>query len=176
MTLVEARKLAQKALDLGWNGNLPVNPVHIANAIRVRVKRSDGEKELVDVIVRRATGGELQGASSKAFVERTEKGLQYVILFNDDEIIYRNRFAIAHELGHVMLGHLSEDSEPLIHHVYANDTRENQLANEFALALILPDKMVRWLFPGAKTIQEFAEAFGISTSAATTRVKQLGML
>ena len=176
MNPVEARKLAQKALDLGWNGNLPVNPVHIANAIQVRVKRSNGEKELVEVCVRRTSGEELQGASSKAFVERADSGLRYVILFNDDEIIYRNRFAIAHELGHIMLGHLTEDSDPLVHRVYSNDTREDQLANAFALALILPDRMVRWLFPGAKTIQEFAEAFGISTSAATARVKQLGIL
>lgn len=176
MTTNTARNLAQRSLDVAWDGRLPVDPVRLASNLVVSLKRSDGEKEKVGIVIRQAPGSEMENASSKAFIERTEKGLQYVIVFNKDEISYRNRFAVAHELGHLILGHLGEDSVALIHHDFSGNSRENELANAFALALLLPEKMVRWLFPAAKTIQEFALAFGISTQAATARVKELRML
>lgn len=176
MTVKNARNLAQRSLDLAWDGRLPVNPVHLANNLVVSLKRSDGEKEKIGVVIRQASNKEMEGASSKAFIERTEQGRQYVIVFNKDEISYRNRFAVAHELGHLLLGHISEDSGPLVHHDFSETTPQQEFANAFALTLLLPEKMVRWLFPAAKTIQEFAMAFGISTQAATARVKELRML
>lgn len=176
MTIMNARNLAQRSLDVAWDGRLPVDPEALASNLVVRLKRSDGEVESIGIVVRQAPGTEMQDASSKAFIERTEIGRQYVIVYNKDEITYRNRFAVAHELGHLVLGHLKESSDTLIHHDFTESTREKELANAFALSLLLPEKMVRWLFPAAKTIQEFAMAFGISIQAATDRVKQLRLL
>jgi Zn-dependent peptidase ImmA (M78 family) len=176
MTVKNARNIAQRSLDLGWDGSLPVDPVRLASRLVVRLKRSDGEMERVAIVVRQAPGVEMQGASSKASIERTEQGLQYVIVFNKDEISYRNRFAVAHELAHLMLGHMTEGSAPLIHHSYSGGTRVDDLANAFATTLLLPEKMARFLFPSAKSIQQFATAFGVANEAAIARVKELRLL
>jgi Zn-dependent peptidase ImmA (M78 family) len=176
MTFNKARNIAQKALDLVWDGRLPVDPASIANKLTVRLARTGGEHEEVAVIVRGQSNAQLGGASSKAFVERTDHGLQCTIIFNKDEVTERNRFAVAHELGQLILGYITEGAAPLVHHTYTGDTREDELSNKFALALLLPEKITVTLFPSAKTIQEFATAFGVSTTATIVRVKELGLL
>jgi Zn-dependent peptidase ImmA (M78 family) len=176
MTTRNARNLAQQVLDLAWDGNLPVNPVRLASELTVMLKRSDGQKKKVGIVVRHQSNNELKGASSKGFVEKKDADLQYVISYNQDEVIFRNRFAVAHELGHLVLGYVTEGSDHLAHHTYNGDKPEDDMANKFALALLLPEKITRTLFPAAKTIQEFATAFGVSTTAAATRVRELGLL
>jgi Zn-dependent peptidase ImmA (M78 family) len=37
------------------------------------------------------------------------KGDKYVIVYDDEDIITKRRFSIAHELGHIFLGHLTTD-------------------------------------------------------------------
>lgn len=176
MTTQNARDFAQQVLDLAWDGRLPVDPIDLAAKLTVRLTRSNGQKEKIGIVIRKQSNDQMNGASSKAFVEKTDAGLQYVIIFNNDEISYRNRFVIAHELGHLILGNITEDSAPLVHHAYNGDKPEDDMANKFALALLLPEKITRTLFPAAKTIQQFATAFGVSTTAATTRVKELRLL
>jgi Zn-dependent peptidase ImmA (M78 family) len=178
MTHKGARNIAQKALDLAWDGHLPVDPVRLGKNLTIRLKRveREGEAEEVAVTFREQSNEQLNGASSKAFVERTEQGLRCEIAYNQDEIIYRNRFAVAHELGLLIMGYITEGAEPIVHHTYSSDTRENELATKFALALLMPEKITCKLFPSARTIQEFAEAFGVSNAAAIARVKELGLL
>ncbi|UQA87518.1 ImmA/IrrE family metallo-endopeptidase [Gardnerella swidsinskii] len=118
-----------------------------------------------------------------------------VISINKFEPDYRQRFTIAHELGHIILGHegisyrFSDTSN------YKNTiARMNEVAaNKFAAELIMPEKLVKLVLIdsiqelGFSIHQKFDEndinqlvdlssnKMGVSTQALNYRIKNLGV-
>jgi hypothetical protein len=89
----------------------------------------------------------------------------HVILFHSGmEGRPRLRFTLAHELGHIYLGH--ED----------DGLRQEREANRFAAALLIPPVLARELLKrsgGALTADDLAAVFGISRTAAALRLTSL---
>lgn len=88
-----------------------------------------------------------------------------LILYNEDiESNERKRFTIAHEIGHVVLGH--------IEHCEKNE-RE---ADAFAAQLLLPHCILEELVRAGKKINEsyLKQKFGLSNEAAHISMKQVG--
>ena len=107
---------------------------------------------------------------------------KYTIYVNEEEAAERQRFTMAHELGHYWL-HLRDQRQ----HVGFKDSRDNisrafrrsdaplspmeTEANQFAAALLMPTKLVRayrYLDPAA-----LAKRFGVSTQAMDIRLRSL---
>jgi Zn-dependent peptidase ImmA (M78 family) len=111
-----------------------------------------------------------------------------IILINKDHAPHRQRFSIAHELGHFQLHHVSG-----IIHVdkksYYRDAKSSEgldeieiAANKFAAALLMPEEFVRrelekhedFIDLNEDIIAELAQKFEVSATAMGFRIQNLG--
>lgn len=172
----KAVEFAKQALQLAWDGNLPVTPQTIAQALVVHKKNeATGAIENLPIRVRPLNSLALGSASGQASLENTDEGLVFYCDYNADEISYRNRFTIAHELGHVLLRHVHEGKKQLRDTTFGNSDPIERAANTFAAELIMPEQKVRELFRGATSVQQLSEAFGVSNAAMSYRLQNLGL-
>jgi Zn-dependent peptidase ImmA (M78 family) len=111
-----------------------------------------------------------------------------IILINKDHAPHRQRFSIAHELGHLQLHHISG-----IIHVdkksYYRDPKSGEgldeveiAANKFAAALLMPEDFVRrelekyedFIDINEDIVAELAEKVNVSATAMGFRIQNLG--
>ena len=154
-------KLVQGILLRHWNGILPVDVMFIAEKRGCRVRL-------------------IEGLSYNGEVCRVDGGYEIRCKADDHEV--RRRFTIAHELGHVELGHLNGREKCL------RDTRESYVigtdkliereANHFAAALLMPAQAVRAVVAEMRNpnIERMARLFKVSRIAMGIRLKQLGII
>lgn len=162
---------ASALLDRFWNGVLPIQPRAIAEALGIQVvplSKND---------VASGLSGALHWHPSH---DSPEKVLY--CRFNQNETQERQRFTIAHELGHYASGHLNngkvlfrDTTDVFTKRVY--DPQEAE-ANRFAAALLMPEALVRSSIErdGITTIQQLAKRFHVSESAMRWRLVNLGLL
>jgi len=102
------------------------------------------------------------------------------IIVNSAESNVRKNFTIAHELGHYLLGHLSDpDYDVLYRQPIGNipNTPLEQEANCFAANLLVPENLLKDCisrFPFA-TNQQLANLFGVSVDVIGYRRHDLGI-
>ena len=93
------------------------------------------------------------------------RGSTYIILTDEHTAANRKNWTLAHEVGHVVLGHIKDES------------CEERQANGFASELLLPELVVLEL---QRKLQrplcedELSRLFGVSKSAAGVRLRQIG--
>jgi len=93
----------------------------------------------------------------------------------------RDRFTIAHEIGHYILHYLwpkrrGENIGPLQAARYGTGRVEYE-ANWFAAGFLMPEDLFRESFEKCDgDLVEIADMFGVSVSAATTRAKALNLI
>jgi Zn-dependent peptidase ImmA (M78 family) len=111
-----------------------------------------------------------------------------IILINNNHVPHRQRFSIAHELGHFQLHHISG-----IIHVdkksYYRDERSSEgldeieiAANKFAAALLMPEEFVRqelakhedFIDLNEDLVVSLARKFDVSATAMGFRIQNLG--
>jgi Zn-dependent peptidase ImmA (M78 family) len=111
-----------------------------------------------------------------------------IILINKDHAPHRQRFSLAHELGHFQLHHISG-----IIHVdkksYYRDAKSSEgldeieiAANKFAAALLMPEEFVRqelekhedFIDLNEDIVAELARKFEVSATAMGFRIQNLG--
>ena len=100
---------------------------------------------------------------------------QHIIFVNENDAPTRQRFTIAHELGHLAL-HESEgsmvDFRNQMHHV-GSSTKEVE-ANAFAADLLMPiDKFVKAYEKYKEYISLIYSMFNVSVAAVQVRIKNL---
>lgn len=107
----------------------------------------------------------------------------FEILVNANDTRTRQRFTIAHELGHYFLHReLLEGNNDLhvdIMYRMITDEKEREREKEadyFAGALLMNRILVENLYKEKRTITELAELFDVSVSAMTVRLDILGLL
>lgn len=83
----------------------------------------------------------------------------------------RDRFTIAHELGHYFL-HAAQGSRPIIAYRRGTDRCEWE-ANWFAASLLMPPREFRDAWGEHKDREVLASLFGVSSEAAEIRLKTL---
>lgn len=95
---------------------------------------------------------------------------QYIIFINKNISIRRQRFTAAHELGHIVLGHIGKftltNREPS-----ENDNPTEQAANVFAVRLLAP-ACVLWGL-GVTSAEQIAKVCDISMQSAEFRMKRM---
>lgn len=106
-------------------------------------------------------------------------GARVVLWVNGTHAAVRQRFTLAHELGHVRCGHDADVPVDTIETMggKTTDSREIQ-ANAFAAELLAPAEGVGDLVDGEPSLENvvlIAAHFGISTIAALYRLNSLGL-
>lgn len=128
-----------------------VDPFAIARSLGVRVDRVSGPEDWA---------GDVDSSTREA-----------IIRYNADHAPARQRFTVAHELGHLLLhppGRRYRDPVSS----QGIDLAEIQ-ANNFAAGLLMPSWMINAVAPG-KSVLALADIFAVSEQAMQIRLKTLG--
>lgn len=100
----------------------------------------------------------------------------WVIRVNKSQNIRRQRFTIAHELGHYMMHRNKSESftDEIFFRTEKKDIIEYR-ANEFASQLLMPEEKVKQAITnGCRNLGKLAERFNVSSVAMKVRVQELG--
>ncbi|MBY6206900.1 MULTISPECIES: ImmA/IrrE family metallo-endopeptidase [Halomonas] len=166
MTTSTAAKKARRALDLVWDEQLPVNPTEIAHRL---------------IVTKDKHPIKMKGRAGMAYSGQARFDTQleaFVCEYNLNEVSFRQRFTQAHELGHVILGHVNDGREPKRDTNFEVSTRDPDeiAANRFAAELLMPEDYVRTAVKREFDIKKLARLFDVSTTAMRFRLKNLGIL
>lgn len=108
---------------------------------------------------------------------------EVIIEYNDTLHPNRQRFTIAHELGHYFAGHLDETGKTLFRDPMKNFSLDNYdplevEANKLAAEILMPEDKISFLIEELKynTIDDLAQALVVSPAAMTYRLKNLGYI
>jgi len=115
------------------------------------------------------------------YIEKLENG-KVIIYYNPLHHENRQRFTIAHELAHFLLGHLDEN-----HKLYRDTTKNFRSdmydlkeinANKMAASILMPEKTIRYLIftKGITSIKELAKIMKVSELAMKYRLQNLGLI
>ena len=118
--------------------------------------------------------------AARVFENGRESGT-FTIQISRGDPARRQKFSLAHEIAHIILHNINET--PLVEYRkpildYADPTllyKETQ-ANAFAAALLIPQAQARDVWLHVDDIDDFAELFEVSRSAAYNRLSNLGLL
>ena len=153
---------AKEVLDSHWDGTLPVPLIAIANAMGIRVFKNPS-----------------LGYSGKVYLD--DQGVPRIV-YDSSEPAVRQRYTIAHEIGHVALGHLSSGGVEFRDEAekFFSTVREPKevSANKFAARLLMPAERVRTAFlkMADLSIEDMAAMFNVSTAAMRYRLINLGLI
>lgn len=104
------------------------------------------------------------------------QGNHWLIKVNKMHSKSRQRFTIAHELGHFVY-HKNDEQKFVDTTFFRGMTMDNleYTANRFASELLMPENQVRNLIEkdNVRSVAELAKKFGVSSSAMLYRVKEL---
>ena len=110
---------------------------------------------------------------------------EYVVFSNSSVIRSREIFTVAHEIGHIRLGHLGTRQRMITDHDHDIDSRSEQEkeANYFAACLLMPQddlrKFMRGMDTGNLTPLEIAKimgVFGVSFDTVINRLKNTDII
>ena len=96
------------------------------------------------------------------------------IIYDDTNTKQRSRFTIAHELGHIFLGHSFTDSGVFRTVGTTNKPEEEQAADMFAIRFLAPACVLKGL--DLHTAKEISDACCISMQAAQYRANRMKIL
>lgn len=111
-------------------------------------------------VARELTGG-ISGDGFTVTVPRPA-GVVHLVLYNADIPLTRRRFTLAHELGHIYLGHEDDADE--------QEREADRFAAQLLMPRILVDQLVR-LWGKNLPAEELAAVFGVSHAAAKNRLR-----
>ena len=108
----------------------------------------------------------------------------FVVGVNSSHHPHRQRFSIAHEIGHYMLGHYRDnfvDNEDISEGRYDPfDTEHNKVqeqeANYFAGELLMPSDMLKRDFDKLRNVEEIAKLYNVSKEALWIRLLKLKLV
>jgi len=149
------RLAAQEILDKYWNKSFPVDAVRIARDMGIIVRSIPPHES------------DLSGR-----YEPAKMGQPATIYVNLSDSYYRQRFTVAHELGHHVLHGESNFRDP-VHQPPGVFPAEIE-ANNFAAAILMPEYHIRRYFDGGISTEKLCKTFGVSKSALGWRLMNLG--
>ncbi len=153
---------ARNVLARHWDGQLPINLERMCASLGVDLSPRGGFSDA--------------GYPYSGFFKR-ENG-RAIVEFNQTESHARQRFTIAHELGHFALGHPNapRGDLPANFGSAVGDPRE-RAANQFAAELLMPAAAVRTLVESGRFsgVGELAAVFDVSKVAMSYRMSNLGL-
>ena len=154
-TYTGIRDSAWKCL-LDFNvSSLPVDVLAIAHAANVRVVRNSLANRLED------------GEKGKAFTN----GHDWIIVYDDTQPVDVCRFTLAHELGHVFLGHDLKYAKYAGIQEFVGKGKSEKQADAFATRLLCPACILHSL--GLTTAEQIAITCRVPLDMATLRADRM---
>jgi Zn-dependent peptidase ImmA (M78 family) len=158
--LTEAR---HAALGLLKSAKITVAPVQI-NDIYQHVKKTLGV--MIVGVEESAIGAKIDA------VTKPGDGKDVFIIYNKARHANRIRFSVAHELGHLHLGHVHGSSSIEI----GSDNYDEIEANTFAAYLLMNPAMMRKdIKSGIKDVETLAKRYQVSTDAMWWHLDKAGL-
>lgn len=150
---------ARDILANNWNKKIPVDLISIAAGLGVGVQADP-----------------LNSTISGHYLPQGGYNGSPLITYNPFEHPVRQRFTIAHELGHHALGHGERDRDtPESFYSGVHDPIE-QAANQFAAEILMPADTVHMLIRtrGISDVETLSSLFWVSRAAMKYRLRNLG--
>lgn len=155
MYLQTEEKAADDVLSAHWNRRLPIDPDAIAQHMGAQITAFFGPES-----------GYL----------RIENG-RVEIGVNRIEPLARQRFTVAHEIGHWVMGHGNSFRDPAANFSSSANSFLERQANTFAACLLMPRSAVLQLaHTKNQLVDDMARAFSVSRIAMEYRLKNLGLI
>lgn len=145
----------QALLDLNVT-ELPVSVNRIAKQLDIKIIKNSQIHKL--------------GNNQRGFT--AYDGQNWYIIFDDTESVPVCRFTVAHELGHILLGHMLTDK--VKYRTFEKRDEEEQAADMFAARLLAPACVLHEL--QALTIEQIQQVCNISYTAAKNRAERMQVL
>lgn len=96
------------------------------------------------------------------------------IIYNNDKPVVRKRFSVAHEIGHLFLGHLHGGSSSDIN---AEKNFDEIEANAFAAHILIPPILLgRDIKGGNKDVEKLAKKYNVSVDAMWLQIRNSGLV
>ncbi len=133
-------------------GKIPIDVIDIAKQLGYKVFEFDFSNNNISGVI-----------------DKEEKS----ITINKSQSYKRKLFTIAHEIGHLCLGHKAVVDYRLF---TSNYDREEYQANLFASMLIMPKEEVAKAWRKHKNLEKLSDKFEVSKSAVAIRLLNLGLL
>lgn len=156
-----AERDAQHLLDRLGMTEIPVDPIKVARALGIKVWTSDLDPDVAGVLVKR------KGSAPEIYISAADH-------------INRQRFTVAHEVGHYVERAAKGEAQDPVNYVDYRDAVSSQgsspaemYANGFAAALLMPAAWVRKLRASYADAEEMARQFGVSPAAMRHRLRNL---
>ena len=129
------------------------------------IKLKDIAKQIPDLVI---DGEELEDDISG--MQATYKGISF-IRYNTNHSTKRNRFTVAHELGHAVLAHTIECNRGQFNSKVPLEIE----ANQFAAELLIPLSMLKDAVYTNSTVDLLAKAFWVSKDSMGWRVMETNL-
>lgn len=148
---------AEDVLSNYWNNSIPVDPIVIAQRMGATVYSSKSIDYTGEFFFH-------EGAPT--------------IVYKPSGNTRRDRFTVAHELGHFALGHDNAHRDTLASFNTTNFDPAERNANRFAAELLMPEKVVWFAIQSTdlSTVEELCDYFDVSGMAMRIRLQNLGIL
>lgn len=154
--------IASEILRRHWGLELPIRVDLIAHRMGVLLFPQD-----------------MPSAFSGHFYSETDpdnKSKRPAIIFNSKDPTVRQRFTIAHELGHYVLGHGTSPRDAFDDSMRKTKSPRERAANLFAAHLLMPPTLVKLsLSQGIKTVDSLAKQYGVSRAAMSFHLINIGL-
>lgn len=167
----EIRQITSYLLQKFCNNRVPVD---IESVILQTDVYKDGQKFVIDLIKRIN-----HKMCDKSLITRFNfRKKCFEIIINGEESLVRQRFSMAHGLGHIMLAHVSnEKHNKCIEDIeFKNDNIKSAEANFFAFRLLMPESKLNFFVDNKKHIEGIAQCFNVSKRTVEIYLKQLDSL
>ncbi|WP_062208698.1 ImmA/IrrE family metallo-endopeptidase [Demequina oxidasica] len=152
-----AREAADLVLDDFWDGEFPVDPMRIAEALQIEVWTANLGPDVSGKIVKEAN------ANARIYLNR-------------DEIETRQNFTCAHELGHWWERRERGDTEfSFVEHRGQLRNAHEWYAEHFAANLLMPATEFTAECEDGARVRDLMRIFGVSRAAALQRCRSLGL-
>ena len=170
MYKTEIIKKAKEVLDEYGKGSFPVDVTDMCNKLSIRIFYRD-LKELEAKANRKISGLIYVNKSKDAFADK-----ERFIFINDNDPETRQKFTLAHELGHFFL-HMKDDADGVIISFRGDKNPIEREADIFAAELLMPKHLIEQEhrdipFPTASYL---ASQFGVSKEAMRYRLDEMGL-
>ncbi|WP_048956946.1 ImmA/IrrE family metallo-endopeptidase [Enterobacter bugandensis] len=174
MAFLKRKKEEDKAINnVSFIANTPSELLSFAEEHGISIEPLDVTEltKLLGIQMRmEPMAGEESGCLKK------DKMGQWIMIINSLQHPHRQRFTIAHELGHYIKHTIMQEN--FMDTTFFRNEESNPMeheANKFAAELLMPKKMfVHFIENVSKQVDDLAKHFQVSSMAVRIRAKQLG--
>lgn len=99
-------------------------------------------------------------------------GNDVAIGYNNAQHVHRQRFTVAHEIGHLLMGHTSGNK---YFDLKSKNPQEIE-ANQFAAELLMPLKMIKKDLGNDKKVKDLSDIYNVSEEAVWWRISDCKLI